>query len=321
MSFAVLLISMTFAAAAPAGQVQAMQDVEKRLGPFTVAGQTVTVVTLGKRLPAASDGGLTETVASLELRDSSNALNYQKTFAYRVENGKFRESVSVSARLVSGSGLAGLLIRYRRQPAPAGAGESWQIFRLRDGKLAPLDPPADANPLARNGGFFGGAILNGGQGAIASAAPQDTLEIRAWTGNFYVTVPVRVNWQQGRLMPGQQCFEMRGGPGGLAEVACEMRVDASRQPSSADFTFVRLFSEASEDMGIPKHVVLKKDSRIQYLSAKAIVKWDRNGDEMIARFSDVWLKVLIDDNDDNLGWIHTEEDFSAVGLPAATPPE
>ena len=34
------------------------------------------------------------------------------------------------------------------------------------------------------------------------------------------------------------------------------------------------------------------------------------------RLSDVWLKVLIDDSEENLGWIHANEDFTAVGLPA-----
>jgi hypothetical protein len=40
---------------------------------------------------------------------------------------------------------------------------------------------------------------------------------------------------------------------------------------------------------------------------------------MKVSLSDPWLKVLIDNNDENLGWIHTEEDFAAVGLPSVSP--
>ena len=35
--------------------------------------------------------------------------------------------------------------------------------------------------------------------------------------------------------------------------------------------------------------------------------------------SDVWLKVLIDDSEENFGWIHPNEEFSAVGLPPGSP--
>ena len=119
-------------------------------------------------------------------------------------------------------------------------------------------------------------------------------------------------------MPGQQCFEMAGAPG-LSEVGCEMRVEAVRKPVNSEFTFIRLFDEAREDLGIPRHVVLKKDAKIEYLAGKAVVKWTANGDESSMGLTDIWLKVLIDDNEDNLGWIHTDEDFSAVGLPAGSP--
>ena len=67
-------------------------------------------------------------------------------------------------------------------------------------------------------------------------------------------------------------------------------------------------------MGTPRHFVLSKDSKIQFLAAKAITKLQITGDLFEVRLSDVWLKVLIDDSEDNFGWIHTNEDFSAVGL-------
>ncbi len=183
--------------------VLALQTPDQCLGSFTIAGQTFAV------------GVRNQT--QLEIRDSSNQLEYQKA----IEPG-----VSATAKLASGSDLAGLLNR--------------------------------------------------------------------------------------RTAPGQQCFEAAGAAG-LAEVGCEMRVETSRKPGASHFTFVRVFREAAE--GSARHVVIKKDANIEYLAAKAIVKWSTSGDEFSANLSDVWLKALIDNNEDNLGWIHTDEDFRAVGLP------
>jgi hypothetical protein len=264
MRVAGFLIAMTLAVQAP----------EQRLGPFTIAGQTFTVTASNQRL---------------EIRDGANTVQYQKA----IEPG-----ASVTAKLASGNGLAGLLMHYIKV-----AGESWQLFRSKDGKLALFDAPTNSAPVLAN------AIVAGGR-----VNPRDTIELRVWGGSFYLIVPVKVDWQQGKTAPGQQCFEMAG-PQGLAEVGCEMRVEAVRKPGNSDFTFVRLFNEARENMGSARHVVIKKDANIEYLAAQAIVKWSTSGDEFSADLSDIWLKVLIDNNEDNLGWIHTDEDFAEVGLP------
>jgi hypothetical protein len=308
MGVATFLIAMAFAMQSPA-----VQDVEQRLGPFTFAGQTFTVVLDNKRLTNPADVRFSQTLALVEIRDQANTVQYQKTIPFQISGGRFQQAVSASARLISGNGLAGLLIHYTRE---RGA-ESWQIFRLKDGKLALLDVPINSSPITSNG-IIAGAILRSANGAVSRINPMDTVELKAWGGNFSLIVPLRVDWQQGRTMPGQQCFEMAGPPG-LKESACEMRVEAMRKPGNEEFTFIRLFNEANENMGTPRHVVIKKDAKIEYLAGKAIVKWTANGDESSIALTDVWLKVLIDDNEENLGWIHSDEDFSAVGLPAGSP--
>jgi len=262
---ATFLVAMTLAVQAP----------EHRLGTFTIAGQAFTAIVRNQ--------------TQLEIRDASNGIQYQKTI---------QPGVSATAKLAAGDGLAGLLVHYIKDN-----GETWQLFRQRDGKLSLFDPPMNSSPVPAN------AIVRGGR-----VNTRDTIDLRAWGGNFYIIVPVRVDWQQGRTAPGQQCFEMAGASG-IAEIGCEMRVEAVRKPGNADFTFVRLFNEAREDLGSARHVVIKKDANIEYLAAKAIVKWNTSGDEFSANLSDVWLKVIIDNNDENLGWIHTDEDFTAVGLP------
>src|SRR5262245_23034857 len=266
MELAMFLVAMTLAVQTP----------EQRLGTFTVAGQTFTATVQNQ--------------TQLEIRDASNAVQYQKTFQPRV---------SATAKLASGDGLAGLLMHYIKD-----SGETWQLFRLRDGKLALFDAPVNSPPV------MAGAIVAGGRVNTRG----ETIDLRVWSGNFYIIVPVRVNWQQGRTAPGQQCFELAGASG-MAEIGCEMRVEAARKPGSSDFTFVRLFNEGREDMGLARHVVIRKDANIEFLAAKAIVAWTTSGDEFAANLRDIWLKVLIDNNEDNLGWIHTDEDFTAVGLP------
>src|SRR5262249_20822627 len=201
MQFAAFFIAIAFAVQTP----------EQNLGSFTVAGQTFTVTV---RNPL-----------QLEVRDQSNGVQYRKAM---------QSGVSATAKLAAGNGLAGLLLHYSSDNA-----ESWQLFRLRDGKLALLDPLMNAAPVTAN------RIVAGGRGSLLAA--RETIDLRMWGGNFYLIVPLRVDWQQGRTAPGQQCFEMAGAPG-LAEVGCEMRVEAVPKPRNSDFTFVRLFNEASENM-------------------------------------------------------------------------
>ena len=308
MGFATFLIAIAFAVQGPA-----VQDVEQRLGPFTFAGESFTVDLHNKRLNNSSDARFSQTLAILEIRYQSGAIQYQKTIPYQVDGRRFQQVVSASAKLISGNGLAGLLIHYSREPV----GESWQMFRVKDGKIALLDALVNGSQVTTNG-IIAGAVLRGANGTLSRINPADLVELRAWAGNFYLIVPLRVDWQQGRTMPGQQCFEMVGAPG-LAEAGCEMRVEAVRKAGNSEFTFLRLFNEATENIGNARHVVVKKDAKIEYLAAKAIVKWTANGDESSISLSDIWLKVLIDDNEDNLGWIHTDEDFSAVGLPVGSP--
>jgi hypothetical protein len=308
MSLTRLLVTMMTFVAWVLPQDPILETVEQQLGPFTISGQSFTVVLHQKRLAGR------ETLALLEVRDSADVVHYQKAFPFPIEGSRFQQTVSASVKLLAGQDLAGLSIRYSRESVVAGRAESWQIFRLREGKLTLFDAPLAAAP---NNGLMTASIARGGN-AVPMIRRPDTLELRVWTGSFYVIVPLRVDWQQGKTMMGQQCFEMAGNPG-LTEVGCEMRVEAQRKPGPSEFTFIRLFNEANENFGNPRHVVLGKDAHIEYLSARALVKWTASGDESAIALTDVWLKVLVDNNEDKLGWIHADEDFAAVGLPAMGP--
>jgi hypothetical protein len=211
-----------------------------------------------------------------------------------------------------------LLVRYRKEAPSRGTDEYWQVFRFRNQKLGLFDAFATLPQASglMTGTPFGGTAI----GAIAApgfaAARGDNVEIRVWTGNFEVVVPARVDWQQGRIWPGQQCFQSPG----MVEVGCEMRVEATRKRVDADLIPVRMFVEAIENPGNARHVVLKRDSKVEFIAAKAIAKWTISDDMFQIGLSDIWLKVLIDDNEDKMGWIHSEDDFAAVGLPRGNAP-
>ncbi|HEX2713158.1 MAG TPA: hypothetical protein VHM88_13245 [Candidatus Acidoferrales bacterium] len=297
-----------------------LEDLEQRLGPFSINLESFTIVLHEKRLSGAADPNFAETLAQLEIQDRSGSPVYQKSFPYKVEGGRFRRSVTASVRLLPGKNLTGLLVRYVVAPPAPDGWEAWQVFRFRSGKLGVFDGPSDADLNSGAPGPFGGVFIRGGNGATPmplQASRADSVELRVWTGSFYVVVPMRVDWAAGKLMPGERCFELSGGH--MIEKGCDLRVEAERRPSSSEFNFLRMFHETVENKGDVRHVVVTRDSKVEILGARAVLKWSGEGDLMKVGFSDLWLKVLIDDDDEKEGWIHTSEDFSAVGLPSRSP--
>jgi hypothetical protein len=304
---------------APTGRPQ-LEDVEQRLGPFSINLQSFTVVLHTKRLHGAVDPNFAETLAQLEIQDRSGLPVYQKSFPYEVERGRFRRSVRASARLLPGRNLTGLLIRYVMAPPAPDGWEAWQIFRFRVGKLGVLDRPSDADLSAGAPGPFAGVFIRDGNGATPmplQASRADTVELRVWTGSFYVLVPMRVDWAAGKLLAGERCFELSGG--GMIEKGCDLHVEAERRPCGSEFTFLRMFHDTVENEGDARHVVVKRDSKVEILGGRALLKWSGEGDLTQIGFLDLWLRVLIDDDDEKQGWIHGEDDFAAVGLPSGSP--
>src|SRR5690348_7770782 len=117
-----------------------------------------------------------------------------------------------------------------------------------------------------------GVIMRAANGAVSVVSQPDQIELRAWTGNFYVFVPLRVDWSHGGLAQGQRCVERLSGP--LQDVGCPMRIEAKRKPSSEEFGFLRVFAEPHENFGEPEHVVLQKDAPVELLGASAITAWN-----------------------------------------------
>jgi hypothetical protein len=299
-----------------------LEDLEQRLGPFSFHGENFTVVLHEKRLTGGRDAFFSQTLGTLEILDSKGAVQYQRVFKFGVEEGRFERSLTASARLLSGKYFTGLLISYRLRLASGENAEAWQVFGYQDGRYKAQD--------ARFRIFD--KPMRGDYGANTSAEMQlatptgvvtkpmtpegEIFEFRVWTGNFYLILPVGVDFAHGKLRPGIRCAGTGGGKPGMHEIGCDMRVEAERKPPEAETTFLRVLNDSEPVQGEPLHLVLDKNSKIEILKANAFVDWGLSGDLMQVAFRDVWLQVRIDGDEQKMGWIHTNEDFAAIGLPA-----
>ena len=282
-----------------------LQEVEERQGPFTFGGQTFTVVAHNKRVPGKL-GEFQQALASLDIADAAGAVLHHEEFPHAVENGEFTETCSVSVNPIAGSNGAGLLLDTGCLPSAPMSGGPWQIFGIVNGKLAPIGKPLYAE--GERGDFVPGKVSHMGNLTQILA---DELKIRLFTGYFFVSVPVRLNWMEGKLALAQHCFYQTGH--GMAEGGCEMPVEGvERHPGEQELTFVRMFSESNEQIGTPAHVVVKRESRVEILAAKVLVTWEEGKDGIgLGVADDIWVEVRIDGKE---GWIHSDEDLQAIGL-------
>ena len=284
-------------AASPAVQPK-VEDVEERKGPFTIKGQTLTVVQHLKVQKGEPDA----TLALLEIVDSGGVVRYRDNYPYAVESGGF---CPASVKVISGSNGAGFLLDMACAASQPDSGGPWQILSVANGKISPLGKPFSASGQIVD--FVPGEIKKIGN--LTQILP-DELRIHLFTGYFHVTVALRVGWWEGGLALAQHCFYQTGH--GFAPDGCEMPVeDVERQPSEQELTFLRMFSE-SNARGIPEHVVVKKDSQVAILAGKVFVTLEESKSGISLDVGpDMWFKVRIDGKE---GWIHTEEDLQAVGL-------
>jgi len=283
-----------------------IEDARQTLGPFALAGESYTVVLHEKRWSGTKAGDSDTALASLEIRAASGAVAHRETFTYSVHQGRFESWCSASARVLKGNMINAILIDVGCLPSAPQSGGTWELFGVWDGKFMRLGAPFTAQgDIVR---FVPGPVTKVGK---ATSFQSDVLELRVWTGNFHVVVPMTVNWMQGRLMP-PRCFEQTGH--GMREGGCDLAVEVERVPTEDELTFVRLFTEPNESFGIPKHVVVKRDAKVEFLGAHAQVVASGSEAVEIGVADDPWLHVRIDGRD---GWLHTQEDFSALGVPQA----
>jgi hypothetical protein len=282
-----------------------LEDVRTDQGPFQIGGRDYTVSMQYKRIRDSGTPGA-KSLALIEILDASRQVYFHQSFTPTVENGEFSEACTTSSEVFSGNMTKFLWISLNCDWCDSGSRGPWQLFGSVNGKLV-----AFGKPITVEGDFVrfvSGAVCKNGAATMFQA---DSLEFRVSVENFSVTIPMRVNLVQGSLALGIHCFRQTGN--GMGESGCDVPVHAERTRSSDELNFVRLFSEPTENSSAPAHAVIRKDSKVEFLMANVRPTLTPSGDFMeLGVAEDVWLRTRIDGKG---GWIHTQEDFDAIGLP------
>lgn len=285
---------------------------KSRMGPFKIFEREFTVILKLMKYQGASKG-FDETVESFSIVDKEGEVHYQKSFDVEYGNGGFAESIGICVyalescdrkffRYESGSlkedvfkGYVnkGLILYYSVTPSAPSSGVSCQVFALKGEHLVPLfspltvygqiyELPQGSNPNARR--LFAG----------------NTMRFGVWTGWFEVIVPVKV-LDRLRVVPlhhhltfGYDAFDVK----------------VERRPSEEE-TFVRFFNHP-EVSSIPRHVIIKKDTKVEFLWAYARVSIGSGGAECVISIDEMpWLKMRIDGKE---GFVRDAEDLLALGI-------
>jgi predicted small secreted protein len=289
--------------------------VSDRSQTLVVAQQTFRLLTHVQSIEGTSD----ETVEWWELRDAKEHVVYRESYQVTFENGTFENTVWIGANSFTTPQGSGILIHGVDLPSAPDSGGWVQVFGFRYGRDKYA---ADESLFGRFGPpiLINGEFLDIGTNSFRStptsfrgattAVMNDVLRFRVWTGNFNILYPVLINWITGKLQPAWHCIETTS-KGQVERCSYPITVEAHRDNQP---TFVRLFPEA-DDGYTPKHVMVQPQSKIEYLEARTPVAWNEDAKAVAFGVSgDVWIRVRIDGLE---GWIHTEEDFEAVGLPQA----
>ena len=264
------------------------RDFVQNQGPFSIGDQPYTVVlhekVLGKNgTPPPSENAFLATLAELDIVDANGEAVVQETSPFAFDDGRFLQTLSASASLFSAQGGMALVIQFIQQSqftdqsANTGAGgspvrESWQMFGLSNGRLTKFGPVL---PLGQGSGIAVGGVVTavmtkGGIVVMPLASAAEELQVRAWTGNFYALVPMRVDWMHAQWGEAEACYELAEGT--LRERGCTMSVEAPRQPASAaSDVYVPLFPSVNDKEAV--EVPLTANSTIDFLDVLATVHW------------------------------------------------
>jgi len=285
---------------------------------LTFAQQEFHLVTHRQSIPATAKLPADETVDWWELRDSKDKVLYRESYAVAFQNGQFESTTEISANAFDSKQGGGIIVQGMDLPSAPDAGGWLQLFAFKYGPqkygadeslFMPFGPPIwiEGEYLGLSSDSFTPTPM---MGRAMPTVTRDVLKFRTWTGNFNIVYPVQINWIAGKLEPAWHCFESTS-KGRVERCTYPVMVDAHRENQP---TFVRLFAEP-DDGFTAKHVILQPETKIEYLEARLPVTWNEDPKSItFGANGDMWLKIRIDGQE---GWIHTEEDFEAVGLPQA----
>ena len=260
--------------------------------------------------------GFDETVESFSIVDKEGEVHYQKSFDVEYGNGRFTESIGIWAYALESSGRkgylyesgslkeylskghpgVGLILYYGVTPSAPSSGVSCQVFTLKGEHLIPL-----FSPLAVYGQIY--ELPHGSNPNALRLFDGNTIRLGVWTGWFEVIVPIKV-LDRLRVVPlhynSTFCYN-------AFDVIVERR-------HSEEETFVRFFNHP-EVSSIPRHVIIKKETKVDFLWAYARVSIGSSGAECVISIDEMpWLKVQIDGKD---GFVRDAEDLLSLGISPA----
>ena len=285
---------------------------ERRMGPFKINERDFTVICKVLKYQSVSMG-FDETVESFSIVDKEGNVHYQKSFNVEYNDRGFTESSGMSAYALDSWGKrgfrnesgklkeiiskghagVGLILYYDFVPSAPSSGLSCQVFTLKGEHLVPLflpltiygqiyELPYGSDPNARR-------LLDG-----------NTMKFGVWTGWFKVVVPVKV-------LDGLKVVPLSYY---LTYDYYAFDVIVERRHSEED-TFVRLFN-GPKASSIPRHVIIKKDTKVEFLWAYARISIVSGGAGCAINIDEMpWLKVRIDGKK---GYVRDAEDLLALGI-------
>lgn len=285
---------------------------ERRIGPFKILEREFTVV-LSLRKYQGAPKDFDETVESFRIVDKAGVVHYQKSFDVEYRNGGFGESMGIwaySLESVGKKGLlyesgtlkeivlkgpegAGLILYYGVTPSAPMSGLSCQVFTVKGERLVPV-----SSPLTVYGQIY--ELPRGDNPKALRLFDDNTMKFGVWTGWFEVVVPVKV-LDGLKVVPlhyhatyGYNAFEVR----------VERRF-------SEEETFVRFF-DRPEISSIPRHVIIRKDTKVEFLWAYTKVSIGSAGEGCEISVGEMpWLKMKIDGKE---GFVRDAEDLIALGI-------
>jgi len=306
-----------------------VSDSITREGPFSLGNQQYTVVfhekvILEARSRGASPANFTATLSQLEFLDAQGNSVYQETFPYTLAQRRFAQPLTASSLLLPGASGEALVIRFLERPAPSPDAEpqlpteSWQVFGIVNGHLAPFGPvlPLGQGTDITVGGAVAAVMMKGGIAVMPMASTAEVLAFRVWNGNFYALVPVRFDWANGQWGEGEECYALDNGS--LRERGCIMHIEAlpTPRPPDADTIYVHLFEAPDGNLDNSINVPVSPDSHAEFLEMIAIVQWQARDQRVACSFRNLWLYIRINNKE---GWVHGKDAFDALGLPLAPP--
>jgi len=285
---------------------------ESRMRPFNIGDREFTIILNLMKFQGASED-FDETVESFLIVGKKGEVHYQKLFKVEFSDKGFTESIGISAYVLEGNGqkgfvyesgtlkennskryeVVGLILYFSVVPSAPSSGVSCQVFTLKGEHLVPL-----FSPLTVYGKIYD--LPQGSHPNSLRLLDRNTMKFGVWTGWFEVIIPLQV-LDSLRVVPLHYDLTFNYNAFDVVVVR--------RQPEEE--TFVRFFNQP-EVSSIPRHVIIKEDTKIEFLWAYARVSVGVGDTESAISVNEMpWLKVRIDGNE---GFVRDAEDLLALGI-------